>query len=274
MFIIVQGFILDDFRWSFSRIETFERCALCFYMQYIQCLKGLPGCFGQFGTINHDLLEAYAKGELEDYELANEYKNRYGDVVTEPFPPNKYVDLGDKYYNQGLEYFSSFEGFEEFDITGVEEEYEFKIGEYNFVGLIDLETPDSIIDHKTKGEQHLKRLTKKHNKEDYVQMLDGRYTHKDNWKQLYIYSIPYFVKYKTYPKFLSLNMVRINDWYSIEFNEKHFEESQQWVLTQIESIYQTNEFLKGNDVSDFWCGFVCSQRLNCKHSNSYLGLEQ
>lgn len=257
---------------SFSRIETFVRCPLCFYLQYIKCLDSISGSFGQFGNISHSLLERYAKGELAEYELSREYKNTYEEIVTDPFPPNKYVDLGERYYNQGLEFFNNFEGFGDIEVLGVEQEYRFKIDKYNFVGLIDLETPDSIIDHKTKGSQHLNRLTKKHNKEDYITMVDGRYIHKDNFRQLYIYSIPYKEKYGKYPKYLILNMIRVNDWYCIEFNEAHFEEAKQWTIKQIEAIYNATEFLKGDEVSEFWCNWVCSQRFNCVHSERYVGV--
>jgi len=180
--------------------------------------------------------------------------------------------LKEKYYNQGLEYFCNFEGFDSREILKVEGEYLFKVGKYNFTGKIDLECPDEIIDHKTKGKLHLKRLTKKHNKEEYIQMLCGRHIHKDNFRQLYIYSIPFKEKYGKYPKLLNLNMIRINDWYSIEFNKKDFQESIDWLVGNIDKIYKDNEFKKGDDVGEFWCSNICSQRLNCVYSDRYLGV--
>ncbi len=268
---MIQDFIIDDMTWSFSRIETFERCPLCFYLQYIKRLPGIEGCFGQYGTLMHSCLEKYALGELEEYELLQEYKNKFSEVVYEDFPPNAYVDLKENYYKQGYSYFESFSGYDDREVLGVEEKYDFKIGDYDFTGVVDLECPEEIIDIKTKGKQHLMRLTKKHNKEDYVQMLDKRYTHKDNWKQLYIYSIPYKEKYGKYPKILSLNMVRINDWYSIEFNKNDFESAKNWASKQISNIYNAKEFNKGSDVNEFWCSFICGMRVNCKYSNKYIG---
>ena len=270
---MINDFMLDDFVWSFSRIETYERCNLCFYLQYIKCVPSISGCFGQYGTLIHNCLEKYALGELAEYELSSEYKNNYSKIVTEDFPPNAYVDLGEKYYNQGLEYFNTFEGFGDRKILGIEQEYKFKIGDYNFTGVIDLECSGEIIDHKTKGKQDLKRLTKKHKKEDYVEMLDGRLIHKDNYKQLYVYSMPFKEKYGDYPKILSLNMAKIQDWYSIKFNDEHFEESRQWILSNIKDIYNTEKFVKGDDTTEFWCNHICGVRLSCKYSDKYLGVE-
>ncbi len=246
---------------------------MCFYYQYIKCLPGLTGCYGQYGTLIHSCLEKYARGELAEYELSNEYRYNFDKIITEPFPDNAYVDLREKYYNQGLDYFNNFEGFRDRKVLGVEEEYFFKIGDYNFTGKIDLEFQTEMVDHKTKKEQHLLRLTKKHNKEDYIQMVDGRYIHFDNFKQLFIYSIPYKEKYGIYPEFLSLNMIRFGDWYTIRFSKEYFERARQWVMEEIDKIYKTNDFNKGEDVDNYWCGVVCSQRLNCPYSDRYLGIE-
>lgn len=236
-------------------------------------MPSLTGCYGQYGTLIHNCLEKYAKGELAEYELSNEYKNNFDKIVTEPFPDNAYVDLKEKYYNQGLDYFNNFEGFGDREILGIEKEYFFKVGNYDFTGKVDLEFQGEIVDHKTKKEQHLLRLTKKHNKEDYIQMVDGRYIHFDNFKQLYIYSIPYKEKHGAYPKFLTLNMIRFSDWYTIQFSEKDLEKAVQWVIEEINKIYHTNDFNKGENVNSYWCGVVCGQRLNCPHSDRYLGIE-
>ncbi len=266
----VSDFILDDFHWSFSRIESFERCPLNFYLQYIKCYPSIEGAFAQYGRFVHECLEKFALGELAEYELSSYYKDYYPQAVTEDFPPNAYVDLGERYYNQGLEYFNNFDGYGDREILAVEQNYFFKIDKYNFTGTIDLECKNEIVDIKTKGKQHLLRLTKKNNPNDYIQMLDGRYIHKDNFKQLYIYSIPFKNKYGKYPKLLSLSMVRINDWYSIEFNERLLEEAYQWAINKITDIYNAEKFERGDGVGDFFCDYICGQRINCKYSSAFM----
>lgn len=215
-------------------------------------------------------MEKYALGELAEWELSSYYKKHYPDEVTVDAPPNAWVDLGERYYHQGLDYFNNFEGYDR-EILAVEHDHNFKVGKYNFRGIIDLECPEEIVDIKTKREQHLTRLTKKHNPDDYITMLDGRYIHKENFRQLYIYAIPFREEYGEYPKLLSLSMARANDWYTVKFDKKLFNEAHDWAVDEIDRIYNAKEFPKGRDVSEFWCEFICGQRLNCKYSNAYMG---
>lgn len=270
MILIVQDFILDDFIWSFSRIETFERCSLNFYYKYIKEYSDIKGFFSQYGDFIHHILEKYALGQLSEWELSSYYKKNYSQHVVANAPPNRYTDLGEKYFLQGQEYFDNFEGYDK-EILAVEHKYLFSIGKYKFRGILDLECPEEIIDIKTKRAQHLKRLTKRHNKEDYITMLDGRFIHKDNFKQLYIYSIPFKDNYGNYPKRLILNMARAHDWYVVEFDKKLLDEACQWVADKIAKIYNAKEFLKGKNVSAYWCDYTCGSRLHCKYSNAYMG---
>jgi hypothetical protein len=205
-----------------------------------------------------------------EFELSDYYKDNFNKVVTDYFPYNKYVDLKQKYYDEGLLYYDSFEGFGDRELLAVEQEYKFKIGKYNFTGKIDLECPDEIVDHKTKGRQDITRLTKKHNKENYLTLIDGRFIPFECFIQNYTYCIPYFEKYKHYPKYLSLNMIRLKDWYTVEFNINDFEKAKQWMISKIESIYNTTEFLKGEDVGSYWCDNSCGQRFNCEDSNRFI----
>ncbi len=231
----------------------------------------MDGCFGQYGSLIHSCLEKYALGELAEYDLLSYYEDNYPKVVTDSFPPNKYTDIGNDYYNQGAGYFKNFNGFNDREILAVEKKYYFKVGDYNFMGYIDLECPNEIIDHKTKGKQHLTRLTKRHNKNDFIEMLDGRYIRFQEFIQLYLYSIPYFEKYGKYPKILSLNMVRINDWYSVKFESERLEEAKKWATDKITNIYNDKEFPKGEGNLQFFCDYICNQRLNCGYSSCYVG---
>jgi hypothetical protein len=61
-------------------------------------------------------------------------------------------------------------------------------------------------------------------------MVDGRYIPRSLINQQYLYCIPFYEKYKSYPKYLAFNMFRIQDWYTVEFNQSDFDKAKQWLL--------------------------------------------
>jgi CRISPR/Cas system-associated exonuclease Cas4 (RecB family) len=248
-------FLLDGFVWSFSRIETFSTCPYCFYLQYIQGMKGKDSFFGQYGGFIHELLEQYNKGKLFSFELLEQYEKFYNEKITEQITDK----ISENYYNKGYEYFSNFEE-PEYEILCSEGEYKFKIGEYDFTGKIDVELADAILDYKTKKGGAYKRKPK--DNPDIRQMVDGRYIDLSHFKQLYIYCIPYFNKYGKYPERLILDMVKEGDKYELKFNEADFELCKQQMIDEISKIYETITFAKNEN--DFWCNNICGQRFNCQ----------
>jgi hypothetical protein len=188
------------------------------------------------------------------------------------------VDLASKYFEQGKEYFSNFNGLsEEYDVLGVEAQYKYKVDKYNFTGIIDLELKNNngwleLLDHKSKSKQDKTRLTKKDNKEEYIQLIDNRYIPFDLVIQLYLYCLPFKEKYGEYPRYMNFNMFRIDDWYKFEFKQEDLEKSIRWVVDTINRIYQESKWLKGEDVGDFWCNFTCGMNRSCKYSDRYNGI--
>ena len=120
--------MLDESQWiwSFSRLTTYDRCPYGFYLQYIKQLEQEENAFAQYGSFMHELLEKYAKDEILIFELLDEYKKKYNEKVTHDFPPNKYVILADTYYENGENYFSEFEGFNDYEMLEVEKEVHLK----------------------------------------------------------------------------------------------------------------------------------------------------
>lgn len=272
-------FILDEMIFSYSRVETYERCPYCFLLNYILKKQSTEGAFGQYGGFCHKLLEKYFKNELMSFELSDEYTKNFTTEVNAYFPPMKNVDLAAKYYEQGLEYFNNFDGFDDkYEVLGVESQYKFKVDKYNFTGIIDIELKNieenyyELADHKSKSKQDKNKLSKKDNPEDYIQLVDGRYIPFSLAIQLYIYCIPFKEKYGEYPKYLNFNMFRINDWYKFEFNLNDFERSKKWIVDTIEKIYNDSTWSKGKDVTDFWCRFTCGMNIHCEYSDKYLGV--
>lgn len=243
--------------WSYSRLTTYETCPYCFYLQYITEKSAYPSAFGQYGSFCHELLEVYFKGEIPDFLMLNYYSDHFMEYVTCDFPPNKWKDLAQDYYQKGQAYFASFDGLEDKykEIMEVEAEYVFDVGEYKFKGVIDLVAKNyddelEIVDHKSKS-------APKSNRE------------LDEWyRQLYLYCIPVFNKYGVYPKRLNFNMFKLQDWYTEEFDMVRFEKAKQWAIDTIHAIEDDMRFDAG-DPKSFWCDFICGMREHCPNSNMY-----
>jgi hypothetical protein len=242
--MVYKNFFLKDIKWSFSKLNLYDTCKYAFYLQYIQEQKGINNAFANFGTCCHTVLENYENNKVKVSELVDEYKRLYPTIVDRPFPWNKYKDLNASYYEQGLQYFNDFEGFDDWEIIGIEKKVEFQIGEYKFGGYIDLVVRDKnkniiIIDHKTKS-----KLTKAE-KNKYL-------------KQLYLYSIPLIEEYGCDPTYLKFNMIRFQDWITEEFSLEKLEETKQWANQTIEDILNEDEWLPKSDL--YFCQNICSFR--------------
>jgi transcription initiation factor IIE alpha subunit len=264
-----------------------------FYLQYIECKPQYDNCFAQFGTLCHSVLEKYATGELEIYELVDDYMNRFDTEVNQPFPPNKYVDLREKYYNQGHDYFESFAGFDDYKLLDIEKRFEINMfDKFTFTGVIDLVVNDAdgnliIIDHKSKTifkRKYLCELCSKTytietaEKREFIctkkcngTLVEDKSEAKEFFRQLYLYALPIFEENKEYPKKLMFNFFRDGVMYEIDFNESDLEDTKNWVADTIETIRKDEKFEPKK--TDYFCDNVCGVRYECPNSNVYTGGE-
>ena len=224
-----------------------------FYLSYIKCADKINNAFAEFGSLCHSVLERYAKEDLELFDLSNIYKSEFANEVVHNFPPNKYVDLHDKYYNAGLEYFENFDGFED-KVLESEQQYNFKVGKYDFTGFVDLVLEDGegliVCDHKSKS--------KFKNKREQAEYL----------RQLYLYSIPIKEKYGRYPSKLRFNMFTQGNEITVPFDMDALSDAIDWATTTIERIYKDNDF--NINCSQFFCDNLCGVRMHCTASYKYL----
>jgi CRISPR/Cas system-associated exonuclease Cas4 (RecB family) len=263
-----------------------------FFLEYIECKPTIDNCYGQYGTFCHELLEQCANGKLEVYELTDKYIEGFDAAVKEPFPNNNYVDLREKYYNQGYDYFESFEGFDDYEILAVEKRVEFVLADkYKFVGVIDLVVRDSngeilIIDHKSKtifkrmfqcltcGKRYTAETADKRGyictKKCQGKLDEDKTESKEFMRQLYLYSIAIFNEYGEYPKRLAFNFFRDRQTFYVEFDTNDLEEAIQWVVDAIENISRDNVFVPRK--SDYFCQNICGARHYCTDSDRYLGV--
>lgn len=226
-----NDFILDGMRWSFSSVNTYCTCPQAFRLGYLDALPRVGNAFSDWGTFMHSLMEAYFKGEAEFFELSQMYVDGYEQGVPNKFPPNKFCDLGERYYAAGKAYLDEFDGlFEDCTVLGVEMRVKMNIDGRPFVGVIDLvvQTPDGdiiIADHKSKSAFKSKR-----EQAEYA-------------RQLYLYALYIKEKYGKWPIKLVFHMVRNGgELVEIPFSEDDVMAAKKWFVDTIDAIYADTQF--------------------------------
>ena len=238
-------------RYSYSKLNGWHTCPKSWAMTYIDHKPGQSNGFASFGTLCHSILEGYENGEYELSSLADIYEFSYADAVPEKFPPNKYVDLAESYYRQGLKFFQNWEGYPEgTEILGVEHKFEIPINnDWLLNGFIDLEYRDAeghtrIRDHKSK-----KGFTKKELAE-YA-------------KQIYIYSTAFREQFGEFPEFLEFFCFRENKVYEIPFDINDYNKAMDWAQRTVDEI--RNAWCYDPNPSEFYCKYLCNHRDECQY---------
>lgn len=205
--------------------------------------------FAEYGTLCHEILEGWAKGDIRCAEMAGEYKERYSLGVTQPFPPFP-KGMPQRYYDAGLRYFESFEGFgDNCEILSVEDKFMLQFGLQNFVGIADLILRDkggggiTVIDHKSKSMTSMKKD------------LD---TYR---KQLYVYAAHVKEKYGEYPEMIRFNMFRDGVFIDESFSKEAFDDTMRWIEDTIDLILLEDEWKVSS--SSYFCQYVCGVRNDC-----------
>jgi len=240
------SFIIEDMIWSFSRLSSFHQCPYSWKLAYIDCIKGENNFFAEYGTLIHEILEKYAKGEVEIYELSSIFQESFKKAIPHKAPPNKYVKLDQTYLASGIAYFEGFEGFGDFEIIAVEKEINFKINNLNIKGFIDLLVKDKegnlhIIDHKSSDPKSVKSAKA-----------------KEYWKQMTLYAMAIYDEYGIYPKQLHLNAFRKQQWFTIDFDEAQVDVVKNWVIDTADKIMIEEKFAPLSD--GYFCNFLCNFR--------------
>lgn len=261
--------LLDNMTWSFSRVTSFSHCPKMFKLTYIDHVEKLPNAFSDYGTYLHELLESYYLGKTDLWDLASNYTYGYDDFIKSDFPPNRYVDLKQSYFEAGKKYLEAFEDpWNDCEILGVEQQVLTTIGGYKFVGYIDLVLRDPqgriiIVDHKSRA-----KFKNDAERREYLH-------------QLYLYSIYVKETYGEYPYKLVFNVFRFGIIDETVFEETELEVTKKWFVDEIQRIYGDEKFndvialkykqqgkkLKEFKKDDFFCNYICSVRRSCNRSS-------
>ena len=183
------------------------------------------------------------------FELADAYEAEYDEAVKHYFPPFP-KGLAGRYYDEGLQYFRSFDGFGgDMEILSVEDKFELDIRGNRFVGIADLVLRDrntgdiTVIDHKSKSMNSMKK---------------AQY---ENTRQLYTYAAYVKERFGVFPTLLQFNMFRYGVNIDEPFSMERYEETMDWIERTIAEIRAEREWKVSS--SSYFCRFICSTRLYC-----------
>lgn len=242
----------QNFKWSFSKLSTYNTCPFSFWLQYMQDppLDKQQNAWAEFGNLCHELLEQYGKGELTLEQLPVEYEKRYSGTVVHNFPPTP-KDYAEKAYRQGLEYFQNFKGFgDRYEIVSTEEKFQIKVGNYDFVGISDLVLRDKetgeliVIDHKTKSPSSMKKDLSVYR------------------NQLHVYAEHVHQKYGRYPESTQFNMIKSQDSISEPFRLDIHSDSLRWIEDTIDLIHMEEDWEPNPDY--YYCRWICPMLQHCQ----------
>lgn len=250
-------FLLGTMIWSFSRLNSYYNCPYEWQQHYLLCNKGAESSFGQFGSFCHKCLELFANGDLDVFSISQFYEDNYADEVTLPFPPNKHVDIGQSYYEKGLDYFNNIDlNIEDYEVLGVEKEVRFKVEDYDMIGYIDLLLKNkktgeiTILDHKSASIKILKNGN--------ISKTDM--AHFEEFKhQLYLYSKAVIEEYGRVD-YLEWNLFKDQNNYRIPWKEEEYSKSISWAIDTIHKIEKETEWAPNPDF--YYCRYLCGQRTN------------
>lgn len=263
---------LDQFVWSFSRLNSYGNCPKEWKEHYIDELPSEGNCFAEFGSCCHSLYEDYAKGNLAEYEMGEEFDKRYPEYLKHDFPAFHDNAMAKDYYLRGSVAFWSFQGFpENWEIIAVEQRCDVKIFDRRFLGFIDLLVRNKdtgkliVVDHKSK-------------KKFYTQNELQHYA-----IQPYLYSKWVYETYGEYPEKLIFNLFKSGEMVEIPFDRDEYEAACLWVKETIAEIYKDQSFkdkiqieyrkkhklLRDFKHSDFYCNYLCGSRKRCRRSIAY-----
>jgi len=205
--------------------------------------------FAEYGTLCHALLEDWANGNKFSFELADAFAERFDTEVTHYFPPFP-RDMGQRYYDAGLAYFHSFDGFgSQYEVVAVEERFELSIDGWPIVGVMDLVLKDKttgrlvVIDHKSKSQKTMKQHMSIYR------------------KQLYLYAAAVEQTYGVPPAQICFNLFRDNAMVIEEYDPAVMQSVKEWVLKIIRSIQADTKWEA--KPSSYFCNYICSSAAHC-----------
>lgn len=246
--------ILSDMVWSYSRISSFHMCPYKFFLTYIIPCEKSNMFFSDFGSLMHSKIADFLNGTAGREAVVSDYILNFRNSVPAKAPSAK---IFVNYFSQGLNYLKNLEMPHE-KIIGVEKRVEYSIGDYRFIGFIDLITQASngalcITDHKSRALS--------------PRSCGARYTKSDAeldsyLRQLYLYAIPVQRIFGSSPALLRFNCYRTGAVIEEAYSASAMESSQKWALQSIDAILNCSEW--NADMEYYKCRYLCDVHNDCE----------
>lgn len=246
--------LIQDFVWSYSRIEAFKSCKWKFFLRYIREWNEEEMFYSSYGSFMHKIIEGFYNGELTKDEMLTEFLLRYSDEVKGTRPANI---KSSSYIEKGVEYLKGFQPFP-FNMVAVEKKIDFNIDGIPFTGIIDyLGEKDGdfyIVDNKSRD---LKPRSKRAKPTIKDKELD------EMLRQLYIYAVAVEQEYGKLPKALCFNCFKNRQFIIEPFDPKRYEEAKLWVTESVKEI-EENLIWDDEDYDYFKCNYLCGLHNKCE----------
>lgn len=250
--------ILDKTLWSFSTLRLYEQCPYAFYCKKIENREAEQNFFAENGSVMHGIFEELLNGKYSLAEAPAVYQNRFELICNKTR-----LSTMDKTFEKCMDYLCSAKAFdvERYELLGVEQKLNFKIGKYAFIGVA-----DCIIRDKEKGMV----ILVDHKSNDHFMKKDGLLLKSQQGhfltykKQMYLYC-------KGLQDCLGLHVDKIV-WHHfkdkgeltvIPFCQHDYEETLDWAVDTIKRIYSDRSFQ--NRMSYMLCGQLCGYRGDCEY---------
>lgn len=253
---------INDTRWSYSKVASYDHCKYEFYLNYIinddEQYLAENNYYAEVGSFVHKILEMIFSGKLKVEDALQYYLDNYDNnvfyKVKKSIMDKNYVVIADYFANLDIGWLKKYE------ILGVEKEINFELDNYNFIGFIDLLLRDKtdgrivVIDHKSteypfKKDGGVKKKLE-HNFDLYK-------------KQMYLYSHAVYQLYGEFPKEMSWNHFKEDRFATIPFIKSEYEDTLKWFKKMIKSIGKENEFKASENY--FYCYNLCNFRNSCEY---------
>lgn len=244
--------IYSDWTWSHSRITLFEECPYAFALKYLYNDDNKQENFyANFGTYMHRIHELFYTGVLKQEELVDYYIEHFDSVG--------YNKHRSKYFVEGLNYLEGGISVIPSSIIGVEQQLDFKVGEYDFTGIIDLlyKNDDGILticDHKS----HPLQPRSKRKKPTLSDKELDQYL-----KQLYLYAHGVHQLGLGNVGVLQFNCFRVCSTISEIYSKDKEDEAVEWAINTIRNIENTTSFMPTGEW--FYCHNLCDHRGVCEY---------